>query len=86
VGHHFVLGDLADILKGQATGVIEMELAEMECLFALLVMGSLTGLPLPPSAVGMRLLPHIEPELEQMLSRAGTLDDMLATLAGRIAG
>jgi hypothetical protein len=79
------LSDLADVLRGRATDAIELELAELEGVFALLVVGSLSGLPLPPSSLGLRLLPHVEAEVVAMLSRAESLDDMMAVLAGRLS-
>jgi hypothetical protein len=44
------------------------------------------GLPFPPAPVSLALLPHMEREVSVMLARAGSLDDMLATLAGRLEG
>lgn len=86
MGHTPAWRDLADALKGKATGALEFELAELENVFGLLVCGSLVGLPLPPAALSLALLPHMEREVSAMLSRAGGLDDMLATLAGRLEG
>jgi hypothetical protein len=78
------LDDLLAVLRGEATGALELELAELENVFALLVVGSLVGLPFPPAPVGLALLPHLEREVGVMLSRADGLDDMLATLLGRL--
>lgn len=78
------LDDLLDVLRGEATGALELELAEMENLFALLVVGSLVGLPFPPAPVGLAILPHMERDVAVMLSRADGIDDMLATLLGRL--
>jgi hypothetical protein len=78
------LDDLADLLRGEATDALELELAELENLFGLLVVGSLVGLPSPPTPLGLTLLPHLEREVSVMLGRAERLDDMLATLAGRL--
>lgn len=84
MGRDSLLGDLIQALRGEATGVLELELAELEGLFAILVCGSLLGLPLPPSPVSLSILPHMEHEVMVMLSRSDGLDDMLATLAGRL--
>ncbi len=70
-----VLRALAEGIKGRGTGVIESELKEMENVFALLVSGSLSGLPSPPSFVTLGLLPYIERELRVMVSRSERMDD-----------
>ncbi len=84
MGRRFLLDDLLAVLRGEATGALELELAEMENVFALLVVGSLVGLPFPPAPVGLSLLPHMQREVGVMLARADGLDDMLATLLGRL--
>ena len=84
MGRRVLLDDLLAVLRGEATGVLELELAEMENLFAILVVGSLVGLPFPPAPVGLSILPHMEREVGVMLARADGLDDILATLLGRL--
>jgi len=84
MGHEPPWSTFVEFLRGEATGAIELEVGEMENLFALLVLGSLVGLPTPPAPVSLDLLPHVEREVLVMVSRAGGLDDMLATLAGRL--
>jgi hypothetical protein len=84
MGRGKLLDDLLTVLRGEATGVLELELAEMESLFALLVVGSLVGLPFPPAPVGLSVLPHVEHEVGVLVSRTDGLDDMLATLLGRL--
>lgn len=74
------------MIRAEASSSLEMELAEMESLFAVLVLGSLTGLPLFHSQVSLQLLPYMEDELESMMARHATLDDMLCVLGGRLVG
>ncbi len=78
-----LMDDLSSLLYGAATDSMELELQEMEALFALCVVGSLTGLPATPSSVSLKLLPLLEPEINALISRASLADeDALALLAG----
>ncbi len=86
MSRHNPISDLADALRGLATHDIEMELVDLETVFALLVMGSVTGMSLPPSPVSMRLVGHMESEMASLLGRTRDLDDMLVMLAGRWLG
>ncbi len=49
---------------------IEFELKELENVFALMVLGSMVGLPTPPTPVAAKILPHMERELRVMLERS----------------
>jgi len=79
-----LLGMLAstikDFLKGAATEYIEMELEEMEHLFALLVMGFLVGYPTIPPTLTLKLLPYLEKESLLMFQRAEMLDDQIGII------
>jgi hypothetical protein len=75
---------VAKVLRGQATSHLELELHELEALFALLVVGSVVGLPTAPPAVSLRLLPHIAREVEVLLTRSSLGDDALSLLAGHL--
>ncbi len=64
---------LKAFLSGFATAgtdALEAELKEMENVFALLLVGSMVGLPAPPQYIGIKVLPYIERELIIMLRRA----------------
>ena len=86
MGKRSLFEDLSRMIRNEASSTLELELAEMESVFAVLVLGSLTGLPLPHSQVSLELLPYMEDELEVMMARHGTLDDMLCVLGGRFLG
>ena len=79
-----LVDDLVQILRGEATSALELELVELENLFGLLVVGSLVGLPSPPTVVSLSLMPHMEREVMVLVTRAEGLDDMLAVLAGNL--
>ncbi len=57
---------------------IQRELEEMENAFALLICGSLSGMPAPPAFLSLCLLPYMERELKIMFSKTIFLDDKLA--------
>ena len=65
-----------------ATRALEAELKELENSFSLVMVGSLAGLPAPPSFVGLAVLPYMERELMVMLARSQGLDDRLAEWFG----
>ena len=70
-----LLKGILEGIKSRSIDVVEEELKEMEGAFALLLLGSLIGLPSPPSFVGLSLLPYLERELTIALSRARYTDD-----------
>lgn len=69
-------------LKENATNLIELECAEYENLFAILVVGGLVGMPSPPTTLSLRLLPFLEHELKTMISVTLNLDDAFGRIAG----
>ncbi len=73
---------ISETFKAKGTEYIELELRELENIFALIVMGSFIGLPSPPTTVSLRLLPHMGRELLIMSSVSRRLDDMLGEMAG----
>ncbi len=73
---------ISETFKAKGTEYIELELRELENIFALIVMGSFIGLPSPPTTVSLRLLPHMGRELLIMGSVSRRLDDMLGEMAG----
>jgi len=77
-----VIKVVSEIFKARGTEYIELELRELENVFALIVMGSFIGLPSPPTTVSLRLLPHMGRELLIMSSVSRRLDDMLGEMAG----
>ncbi len=70
------------LFKGRSIEYIEIELRELENVFALIVLGSFVGLPSPPSTISLRLLPYMGRELLVMSRVSERLDDMLGEMAG----
>ncbi|HNT56951.1 MAG TPA: hypothetical protein PKL99_03630 [Syntrophales bacterium] len=62
----------------------QVEMQELENIFALLVLGSFVGLPAPPSFLAVELLPFMERELKIMSRRAEDAGDMLAEMCGTL--
>ena len=75
---------LADVVRYQATDVLEWETSELENIFTLLVFGSFVGIPSTPTAITLNLLPHMENELQAMLEKvvtaAGPISDLFSHL------
>ena len=76
------LSNLAAMMRGYGSEYLEVELRELENVFALVVIGSFIGLPSPPTTVSLRLLPYMGRELLVMASVSRRLDDMLGEMAG----
>ncbi|WP_455382195.1 hypothetical protein [Salinispira pacifica] len=68
--------------RDQVTELTRFEARELENAFVLLLMGSFTGLPAPPSFLAVELLPYLEHELAVVNRRAADATDALAELAG----
>ena len=64
--------------ESRSTSALEIELKELENIFALLLLGGLVGIPTPPSFLGFWLLPFMEREVRIMLGRAERLDDVFS--------
>lgn len=75
---------LTQIQREKATAVLEFEVKELQNLFALLLLGSFVGLPAPPPAIALELLPLMEAELATMTSRADFAQDPLGALMGML--
>ncbi len=58
------------------------EVKELENLFVLLLLGSFTGIPSPPSFIAAELLPHMEHEIKVLNARAHASSDSLAEVIG----
>ncbi len=69
-------------MRSKSLEYIEVELRELENVFALIVLGSFIGLPSPPTSISLRLLPYMAKELVTMASISERLDDMLGEMAG----
>ncbi|GAB1483872.1 hypothetical protein MASR2M78_26880 [Treponema sp.] len=76
---------IRQVHREKATGVLEFELKELQNLFSLLVLGSLVGLPSPPPAIAVELLPLMEDEIRTMTSRSDFAQDPLGALMGMLS-
>jgi hypothetical protein len=68
--------------REKSTDILKFELRELENVFGLLIIGSMTGIPSPPPGVCVRLLPHMLREIAVMTGRARDLDDVFGEVAG----
>ena len=64
----------------KATEMLVFELNELENIFTIHLFGSFVGLPAPPAAMAIELLPFMEDELRLMVSRADLAKDATATV------
>jgi len=76
-----IIDIVTGIVKERSTEYLQVELRELENIFALLVAAPLIGLPTPLTAVSLRILPYMIPELAVMERLSQRLDDMLSELA-----
>ncbi|MFP4179458.1 MAG: hypothetical protein ACLFNZ_01295 [Spirochaetaceae bacterium] len=68
--------------RSSVTELTEFQIRELENMFLLLLMGSFTGLPSPPSFISAELLPHLEHEIKVLNARAESASDSLAEVVG----
>ncbi len=76
--HQWQLYD--EVARERAVETLEAELGEMENIFGVLVLGSFVGLPAPPVAITLDLLPEMEKHLKIMLNKVNTANDPLSDL------
>jgi hypothetical protein len=86
---HQLLAFIQEFLQGMggafketSTSMLEFELRETENIFGVLVMGSLIGMPSPPTSLSLRLLPYMLRETLIMTKRTKDLDDVFGEVAG----
>lgn len=70
--------------RERVTALTAFEARELENMFVLLLLGSFTGLPAPPSFLAVELLPGMEHELKVLNRRAQDASDSLAELVGML--
>jgi hypothetical protein len=70
--------------RENAAALTEVEVRELENIFALLLLGSFVGLPAPPSFLAVELLPFMKRELNVLNLRALDAGDMLGELCGTL--
>ncbi len=75
---------IKQVHREKATSMLEFEVKELQNLFALQILGSFIGLPAPPPAIALELLPYMEDEIRLMISRADFAQDPLGALVGML--
>lgn len=78
------LSDMQTTHRENAVALTKAEVAELQNVFALLLLGSFIGLPSPPGFLAVELLPFMEKELQIMNKRAGDACDMLSEMCGML--
>lgn len=72
------------VQRDKATDMLEFELKELENIFVILLLGSFIGIPSPPAAMSLELLPFLEEEIRLMTVRADFAQDPLGALMGML--
>ena len=81
---HF-LKDFERGIRSRSTDYVAYELRELENIFCLLLLGSLVGLPSPPSSLSLRLMPYLLHEMHVMGRRAQEANDVSGEIFGLFA-
>lgn len=68
------------VMRGKAVETIEHEVAELDNIFGILVLGAFIGIPSPPIHITMELLPLMDKEFDIMLEKVLTAHDPLGHL------
>lgn len=71
-------------MKQQGVTTLQYESRELEHVFALLVMGSLVGLPQPPAGIVLRVAPLMLREIAVMYERAERSDDFFGEIVAQM--
>ena len=79
------LKDFERGIRSRATDYLAYELRELENIFCLLLLGSLVGLPSPPSSLSLRLMPYLIPEMYVVGGKAGDMADISGEAFGALA-
>ncbi len=69
-----------EVMRGKAVQTIEHEVAELDNIFGILVLGAFIGIPSPPIHITMELLPLMDKEHNIMLDKVLTAHDPLGPL------
>ena len=69
-----------EVMRGKAVGTIEHEVAELDNIFGILVLGAFIVIPSPPIHITMELFPLMDNELDTMLDKVLTAHDPLGHL------
>ena len=69
-----------EVMRSKAVETIEHEVAELDNIFGILVLGAFIGIPSPPIQITMELLPLMDKEFDLMLDKVLTAHDPLGYL------
>ena len=69
-----------EVMRSKAVETIEHEVAELDNIFGILVLGAFIGIPSPPIHITMELLPLMDREIDIMLDKVLTAHDPLGHL------
>jgi len=69
-----------EVMRGKAVETIEHEVAELDNIFGILVLGAFIGIPSPPIHITMELFPLMDKEIDIMLDKVLTAHDPLGHL------
>lgn len=72
-------------IRRRSTEYLAFELRELENIFSLLLLGSLIGLPSPPSSLSLRLMPYMLREIYVMGRAAKDAADVSGEIFGLFA-
>ncbi len=70
--------------RERVVALTNYEARELENMFVLLLLGSFTGMPSPPSFIAVELLPYLEREIKVLNRRAESASDALAEIMGTL--
>ncbi len=76
------LGAMDRAHREKVVALTNYEARELENMFVVLLLGSFTGLPSPPSFLAVELLPYLEHEVKVLNRRAQDTTDSLAEIMG----
>jgi len=69
-----------EVMRSKAVETIEHEVAELDNIFGILVLGAFIGIPSPPIHITMELFPLMDREIKIMLDKVLTAHDPLGHL------
>ena len=69
-----------EVMRSKAVETIEHEVAELDNIFGILVLGAFIGIPSPPIHITMELFPLMDKEIDIMLDKVLTAHDPLGHL------
>ncbi|GBF09296.1 hypothetical protein apy_10210 [Aeropyrum pernix] len=78
---HELAVTLKAMMSGHAVDTLQMELEELENVFATVIIGSLAGMPLAPLGLAVEVAGYMEEEISLMIEKHAKYRDGLAAYA-----